>query len=116
MIAQLAAAATPEQVLSACQQRQDMLNRVQSDHMLTQACRDWALASPTAYPSPWIGAGQVQGLWAKASWLYPGNLHLVVLQRVLRGAAPSHAVTSLTSSLTRATPLRHDSHTMSTPR
>lgn len=114
--AKLAAATSPEQVLSAGQQRQEMLNRVQSDHVLTQAWTDWALVSPTAYPSPWIGVGQVQSLWAQAAWLYPANPHLVVLQRVLPGPVPSQIVPAPTSAPMMAMPQRHDAHFMSTPR
>jgi hypothetical protein len=105
--AKLAAATSPEHILSASQQRQDMLNRVQSDQVLTQAWTDWALVSPTAYPSPWIGVSQAPGLWAHATLLYPTNPHLVVLQRVLPGPVPlqSRAVA----------PQMRSSHFMATP-
>lgn len=114
--ARLAAATSPEQVLNASQQRQDMLNRVQSDQVLTQAWTDWALTSPTAYPSPWIGVGQVYGLWAHASFLYPANPHLVVLQRVLPGPVPSHLVPTMTSIPMTAMPQRQASHSIASPR
>ena len=116
MSAKLTAATSPEQVLSASQQRQDLINRVQSDYVLTQAWTDWALMSPTAYPSPWIGVGQAQGLWAQASLLFPANPHLVVLQRVLPGLVPPHVVPALTSAPIAAIPQTRDSHPMLTPR
>ena len=113
--ARLTAATSPEQVLSASQQRHDMLNRVQSDQVLTQAWADWALTSPTAYPSPWIGVGHVPGLWALASRLYPANPHLVVLQRVLPGPVPLQVPTMASIPMTPI-PQRHASHPMAMPR
>ncbi len=113
--AKLAAATSPEQVLSASQQRQDALNRVQSDHVLTQAWTGWALVSPTAYPTPWIGIGQVQGLWAQASRLSPTNPHLVVLQRVLPGPVPAHAVPTAPSTLATAAPQVRSGRPMTMP-
>ena len=106
--AKLAAAASPEQVLSANQQRQDMLNRIQSDQVLTQAWTDWALTSPTAYPGPWIGVSQAPALWAQATLLYPTNPHLIVFQRVLPGPIPLHS--------RPVAPRTRSSHLMATPR
>lgn len=105
--AKLAAATSPEHILSASQQRQDMLNRVQSDQVLTQAWTDWALVSPTASPGPWIGISQAPGLLAQASLLYPANPHLVVLQRVLPGTVPLHS--------RAVAPQIRSSHLMTTP-
>ena len=51
----LAQASTPEQTQQAAQQRQDILNRVQSNAMVSQAWTDWVLVSPAVYPSPWVG-------------------------------------------------------------
>lgn len=114
--ARLAAATTPEQVLSAAQQRQDMLNRTQSDQVLTQAWTDWALTSPAAYPSPWIGVSRVPGLWAQASFLYPANPHLVVLQRMLPGPVPSSTVPIAASLPMTAPPRRHGTQSIVVPR
>lgn len=96
--ARLAATASPEHMVAATQQRQDLLNQAQSDEALTQAWTNWALVAPTAYPYPWMGASQVQGLWAYAAFLYPANPHLVVLQRLLPVAVPSRAAPAVASS------------------
>lgn len=91
--ARLAVAGTPEHMLSATQQRQDLLNQVQSDDALVQAWTDWALVSPTAYPYTWTGPSQAPGLWAQAAFFYPANPHLVVLQRFLPVVVPPRAAT-----------------------
>jgi hypothetical protein len=101
---QLAAATSPEHVSMASQQRQDLLNRVQSDDALAQAWTEWALVSPTAYPYPWIGVSYAQGLWAQAAFLYPANPHLVVLQRYLPVAVPSRPAPAATTSPITAMP------------
>jgi hypothetical protein len=95
---QLAAATSPEHVSMATQQRQDLLNRVQSDDALAQAGTDWALVSPTASPYPWIGVSQAQRLWAQAALVYPANPHLVVLQRFLPVASPTRTVSPTVSA------------------
>jgi hypothetical protein len=107
---QLAAATSPEHVSMATQQRQDLLNRVQSDDALAQAWTDWALVSPTAYPYPWIGVGHAQGLWAQAAMVYPANPHLVVLQRFLPVASPTR-----TAAPTVSAPITAPSHARTFP-
>ncbi len=47
----LAQASTTEQTQLAAQQRQDILNRVQSNAMVSQAWTDWVLVSPAVYSS-----------------------------------------------------------------
>ena len=47
----LAQASTAEQTQQATQQRQDILNRVQSNAMVSQAWTDWVLVSPAVYSS-----------------------------------------------------------------
>jgi hypothetical protein len=87
----LAAAMTPEQAAFASLERQELLNRVQSDDLLTRA---WtSVASGPAAPSPYA-----LGLWGQAWMLYPANPHLVVLQRVFPVSAPavmSHMMASV---------------------
>src|SRR4029079_17478720 len=51
----LAQASTAEQTQQAAQQRQDILNRVKSNSMVSQAWTDWILVSPAVYPTAWIG-------------------------------------------------------------
>jgi predicted component of type VI protein secretion system len=79
----LATAATPDQVQAVSQQRQQVLNNLQADALVSQAWTDWVLVTPVVYPSPWIGLGQVQGLLAQAGRVNPMNPHLVIIQRVI---------------------------------
>jgi len=58
----LAQASTAEQTQQAAQQRQDILNRVQSNAMVSQAWTNWVLVSPAFYPSSWMGLAQTQAL------------------------------------------------------
>ena len=48
----LANASTPDQAQQASLQRQDILNRVQSNAMVSQAWTDWVIVSPVVYPYP----------------------------------------------------------------
>ncbi len=79
----LATAATPDQVQAVSQQRQQVLNNLQADALVSQAWTDWVLVTPVVHPSPWIGLGQVQGLLVQAGRVNPMNPHLVIIQRVI---------------------------------
>jgi uncharacterized membrane protein YgcG len=79
----LAKASTAEQAQQATQQRQDILNRVQSNAMVSQAWTDWVLVSPAAYPYPWVGLAQTQALLNEARGLYPTSLYVPVAQQVI---------------------------------
>jgi len=79
----LTTAATPDQVQTASQQRQQVLNNLQADALVSQAWTDWVLVTPVVHPSPWIGLGQVQGLLVQAGQVNPMNPHLVIIQRVI---------------------------------
>jgi hypothetical protein len=84
----LATASTLEQTQEVTQQRQDILNRVQSNAMISQVWTDWALVSPVGYSSAWIGSAQVLAVLANAHTLYPASPHVVVAQRVIAGGQP----------------------------
>ncbi len=84
----LANASTVEQALQASQQRQDILNRVQSNAMVSQAWTDWVLVSPAVYPSPWVGLAQTQALLNVARGLYPASPHVLVAQQVITTRQP----------------------------
>ncbi|TLY45441.1 MAG: hypothetical protein E6K59_04235 [Nitrospirae bacterium] len=79
----LATAATPDQVQVVSQQRQQVLNNLQSDALVSQAWTDWVLVTPVVHPSPWTGLGQVQSLLVQAGQVNPMNPHLVIIQRVI---------------------------------
>jgi hypothetical protein len=79
----LANASTPEQAQQASQQRQEILNRVQSNALVSQAWTDWVIVSPVVYPSPWVGLAQTRALLHDAHGLYPTSPHVAVAQRVI---------------------------------
>ena len=84
----LAQASTAEQTQQAAQQRQDILNRVQSNAMVSQAWTDWVLVSPAVYPSRWVGSAQIQALLNVAQGLYPTSPHVQVAQQVITTRQP----------------------------
>jgi hypothetical protein len=84
----LAQASTAEQTQQAAQQRQDILNRVQSNAMVSQAWTDWVLVSPAVYPSPWVEMTQTQALLNVARSLYPTSPHVQVAQQVITTRQP----------------------------
>lgn len=83
----LAQASTTEQTQQAAQQRQDILNRVQSNAMVSQAWTDWLLISP-AYPSSQMGLAHIQTLLAAAQGLYASNPHVHTAQQVITTRQP----------------------------
>ncbi len=84
----LAQASTAEQTQQAAQQRQDILNRVQSNAMVSQVWTDWVLISPAVYPSPWAGRSQTQALLNAARGLYPTSPHVQVAQQAITTKQP----------------------------
>ncbi|TKB73985.1 MAG: hypothetical protein E8D46_08925 [Nitrospira sp.] len=86
----LAQASTSEQTQQAAQQRQDILNRVQSNAMVSQAWTDWALVSPAGYSSSSLmGLAQLQALLNAAQGLYPTSSHVHMAQQVMTTRQPS---------------------------
>jgi hypothetical protein len=85
----LAQASTAEQTLQAAQQRQDILNRVQSNAMVSQAWTDWVLVSPAGYSSSsLVGMAQLLALLNIAQGLYPTSPHVYVAQQVITSRQP----------------------------
>ena len=84
----LAQSSTAEQTQQATQQRQDILNRVQSNAMVSQAWTDWVFVSPVVYPSRWVGPAQIQALLNVAQGLYPTSPHVQVAQQVITTRQP----------------------------
>ncbi len=75
----LGQAATPDQVQQVAQQRTDLLNRVQSNVMVSQAWTNWVLVSPIGIP---------QGLLNSANGLYPANPHIAIAQQIITSRQP----------------------------
>lgn len=75
----LGTASTPDQVYQASQKRKEILNRVQSNAMVSQAWTNWVLVSPMGIP---------QGLLNSASGLYPANPHLAIAQQIIAYRQP----------------------------
>jgi len=79
----LATAVSPEQILALTQERQDLLNQLQANALVSQAWTDWVYVTPVVYPYPWIGLQQVNGLLIQAHRTYPRNRHLPIVQQVI---------------------------------
>ena len=85
----LAQASTTEQTQQAVQRRQDILNRVQSNAMVSQAWTDWVLVSTAGYASSsLIGLAQLQALLTAAHGLYPTSPHVYVAQHTITTKQP----------------------------
>ena len=85
----LAQASTVEQTQQAALHRQDILNRVQSNAMVSQAWTDWVLVSPAGYSSSSLaGLAQLQALLNVAQGLYPTSPHVHVAQQVITTKQP----------------------------
>jgi uncharacterized membrane protein YgcG len=85
-------ATTVEQVQQASQERQDLLNRAQSNAMVAQAWTDWVIVSPVAYPYPWVGVAHTHALLNVARTLYPTSPHVTVAQQVITSQQPPSAI------------------------
>ena len=79
----LATATSSEQIQTLTQQRQDTLNQLQANALVSQAWTDWVYVTPIIYPYPWIGVQQVHGLLLQARQLNPQNRHLQIVQQVV---------------------------------
>ena len=75
----LGSSATPEQVQQAALKRKEILNRVQSNAMVSQAWTNWVLVSPMGIP---------QGLLNSASGLFPANPHIAIAQQIIAYRQP----------------------------
>lgn len=85
----LAQASSTEQTQQAAQRRQDILNRVQSNAMVSQAWTDWVLVSTAGYSSSSsVGLAQLQALLTAAQGLYPTSPHVHVAQHTITSKQP----------------------------
>lgn len=73
------AASTSDQIYQASQKRKEILNRVQSNAMISQAWTNWVLVSPVGIP---------QGLLNSASGLFPANPHIAIAQQIIAYRQP----------------------------
>ncbi|MBX3343072.1 MAG: hypothetical protein KF711_15890, partial [Nitrospira sp.] len=84
----LAQTTSPGQARQLNQQRNDLLNRAESDAMVAQAWTDWVLIAPFAQPYPAAGLAQVQALLGIAGRLNPNNPHLAIAQQTVGAKSP----------------------------
>jgi hypothetical protein len=75
----LGTAATPDQVQQAAQKRKEILNRVQSNAMVSQAWTNWILVSPIGIPHDLLNS---------ASGLSPANPHIAIAQQIIATRQP----------------------------
>ena len=79
----LAAAPSPDEVQQLSRQREDMLNELQANGLMSQAWTSVVYATPGFYSYPWIGVAGVNGLLLQAQGLYPRHRHLPLAQQYL---------------------------------
>jgi hypothetical protein len=85
-------AATADQVQQAAQKRKEILNRVQSNAMVSQAWTNWVLVSPMGIP---------QGLLNSAGGLSPTNPHVAIAQQIIANRQPPGPMRPLPPGSTR---------------
>jgi hypothetical protein len=90
----LATATTAEQAQQASLRRQDLLNQVESNAMVSQAWTDWVIVGPYGYPASW-GGMPPQGRLNAARSLYPANPHVEVAQQIIVMRPPATPSTVL---------------------
>jgi hypothetical protein len=91
----LAVALSAEQAQQASLQRQELLDRVQSHAMVSQAWTEWVMIGPSTYPSQWVGITPSHMLLTKARELYPGSPHVPTAQRVMMASTPAAATQTI---------------------
>ncbi|HEU4683705.1 MAG TPA: hypothetical protein VFS39_04315 [Nitrospira sp.] len=87
----LTVATSADAVQQASRERQDLLNRVQSNAMVAQAWTDWVIASPVVAPYPWPGPARTQALLSIARGLYPASPHVETAQQTMTQRPPAPA-------------------------
>ncbi len=89
----IAAATDPQQAQVLTQERQGLLDQVQSNALVSQAWTDYVIAQGAIVPYPWYVVGQARSLLWQARALRPNNPHVIVGQQVIapQGLAPAAA-------------------------
>ena len=94
----LADAASPEEVQAAGQRRQDTLNELQANALVSQAWTSVVYATPGFYSYPWVGVAGINGLLLQAQQgLYPRHRHLPLAQQMVT-ALPGQVPTATRSN------------------
>lgn len=93
----LADAASPEEVQAAGQRRQDTLNELQANALVSQAWTSVVYATPGFYSYPWVGVAGINGLLLQAQRLYPRHQHLPLAQQMVT-ALPGQVPTATRSN------------------
>lgn len=86
----LAAASTPSDIQLYQDQRQDMLDQLQANAMLSQVWTSWTYPTLGVYSYPWFGAPGINGLLLHVHRLSPQHRHLPLAQRTI--TAYNHSV------------------------
>lgn len=98
----LAAASTPYDVQQYTDQRQDMLDQLQANALLSQAWTSWTYPTLGFYSYPWFGVSGINSLLLQAQRLSPHHRHLPLAQRTIT----AYNNQSLTTQLPVSTPPR----------
>lgn len=113
----LAAAPSAEEVQQLSRQRDDMLNDLQANALVSQAWTSWAFPTLGFYSSPWIAGPGINGLLLQAQRLSPRHRHLTQAQQTIaahNGAiapAPAHpSSTALRRPLLMPSPSMQSRH------
>ena len=79
----LAAVSIPSDVQQYTDQRQDMLDQMQANALLSQAWTSWTYPTLGFYSYPWLGVSGINGLLLQAQRLSPHHRHLPLAQRMM---------------------------------
>ena len=95
----LAAASTPSEVQQYTDQRQDMLDQMQANALLSQAWTSWTYPTLGFYSYPWFGVSGINGLLLQAQRLSPYHRHLPLAQRMITANNSTSPAQPLVSAL-----------------
>jgi hypothetical protein len=83
----LATATSTDEAQTLNQQRQQVLNQLQSNAYLSQAWISSVYVAPGFYSYPWFRLQHIDGLLGHAQYLYPRNPHLPIMEARIRSQA-----------------------------
>jgi hypothetical protein len=108
----LAAAPSPEEVQALNRQREEVLNELQANALVSQAWTSSVHVSPGVSAYPWIGVQGINGLLLQAQRLHPRHRHLPRVRQMLKAQT---GVPSQVPSGTSSPPSRGHSLLVPTP-
>lgn len=114
----LAAATTPSDVQQYTGQREEMLDQLQANALLSQAWTSWTYPTLGFYSYPWFGAPGINGLLLQAQRLAPHHRHLPLAQRTItanNSASPAPPPVSTTPRASLLVPLPPHVHQHQAP-